>query len=382
MSKKEPIYLDYQSSTPTDPKVLDKMIPYFCSEYGNPHSSEHVLGWRGAQVLESARQNIANLVGANPNEVIFTSGATESNNLAVLGLGLGNTNIHRRRILISSIDHKCGLSASRHLQQHYGFELEYLPVDSQGLIDLDYLEKSLADDVLFVSVIAVNNEIGTIQDIQTISSLCRKHGTTFHTDAAQAPTAMVLGELGEHADLISLSAHKMYGPKGIGALVVATHLQTKMAPQIHGGGQQGNLRSGTVPVPLAVGFSEAAKLLSVKEMNSVRGLRDQLMSILSENLDVVCNGVMGERRHPGNLNLQFVGTDGSDILMRLQPRVCASTGSACTSGQIEPSHVLSAIGLSQEQANASIRISLGRFTTAEEITDAAQVIEIAVKSVI
>ena len=346
------IYLDHQATTPVDTRVLAAMNPYFVESFGNPHSSDHSLGWESANAVEKAAASVARLVGADADEIILTSGATESNNLALLGLGRRAAEGRRRRILVSAIEHKCVLAAARVLQEQLGFTVELLPVDSEGFVKVAALEEALDDDVLAVSVMAVNNEIGTIQDIGRISELVRSYGAVFHCDAAQAPLAMNMEAMASQTDMLSLSAHKMYGPKGIGAIHIARELQGQIEPLIYGGGQQNGLRSGTVPVPLCVGMGAAADIFAAADAEEKRAQlcrrRDTFIAMLMRlPWPIALNGPQGQARHPGNANIRFAGFSAYDILSALQPHLAASTGSACTSGIPEPSHVLRAIGLSQ-----------------------------------
>ena len=355
------------------------MFPYFAEEFGNPHSSDHVVGWRAAGALEEATDRIAHLIGADSDEIFFTSGATESNNLALLGLGRRSISGNRHRILVSSIEHKCVLAVSRILREHLGYTVEQLPVDTEGRLIIRDLEKAMDENVLIVSVMAVNNEIGTIQDIQSISTVVRKHGAMFHSDAAQAPGAIDLGTIARTVDFLSLSGHKMCGPKGIGALFVRRDLQDQIEPLIYGGGQQRNLRSGTVPVALCVGMGAAAAILgrgpAIRDRESLRHRRDRFVdSLLRLPWRVVVNGPRSAERHPGNANVRFDGFSAHEILGALQPRVAASTGSACTSGIPEPSHVLKAIGLTSSESEASIRFSLGIQTSDNDIDRATSLI--------
>ena len=372
------IYADYQATTPVDPRVLEKMAPYWNELFGNPHSSDHVVGWRSAEVVQDAASSVGALIGADPDEIVFTSGATEANNLALLGLAR-RAPPERRRILVSAIEHKCVLAAARSLEEREGFIVETIPVDGEGFVDLGALAAMVDETVLVASVMAVNNEIGTIQDLPRIVTLLRGHDVLFHCDAAQAPCAMDVGDLALHADLISLSGHKGYGPQGIGALYIRRDIQERVEPIIYGGGQQGGLRSGTVPVPLCVGMAAAAEIVGsaegVGERARIGRQRDSFVeAVKGSRHPVAVNGPMGYLRHPGNANLRFDGLAAQDILGALQPRVAASTGAACTSGIPEPSHVLRALGLSAEQADSSIRLSFGRFTTDAEIERAAHLV--------
>ena len=298
----------------------------------------------------------------------------------MLGVGRGAVGGARRRVLLSAIEHKCVLAAGRVLRERYGFAVEVIPVDGAGSVDLAWLEKALGEDVLMVSAMAVNNEIGVMQDIAAIAKLARGCGALFHCDAAQAPLAQDTRALARHADMLSLSAHKMYGPKGIGAAYIAREVQPRLEPLIHGGGQQNNLRAGTVPVPLCVGMAAAADLLggrdgAVKRAAMAR-VRDRFIAKLRGlPYPIAINGPPGRARHPGNANIQFPGFFAQDMLGALQPHLAASTGSACASGAIEPSHVLRAIGLHSEAAYSSIRFSLGFATTEEDIDEAARLVE-------
>ena len=372
------IYADYQATTPVDPRIVTKMAPYWGESFGNPHSSDHVIGWQADKAVREAASSIAALIGADPDEIIFTSGATEANNLALLGLARRAPD-GRRRILVSAIEHKCVLAAARALSEREGFMVETVPVDGEGFVDFSALEKRLDRSVLVVSVMAVNNEIGTIQDVSQIAQLLVPHGIPFHCDAAQASCAMDVSDLAAHAGLLSLSSHKMYGPLGIGVLYIRRDLQDRIEPLIYGGGQQDGLRSGTVPVPLCVGMAAAAKFLAgceaVKERERVGRQRDMFVHLLKGGrFPVAVNGSVVEHRHPGNANIRFDGFNAQDILESLQPRMAASTGSACASGIPEPSHVLRSLGLTATQSDASIRFSFGRFTTDDDIEVSARLV--------
>lgn len=377
------IYADYQATTPVDPRVLERMAPLWREEFGNPHSSDHVMGWRAAECVHESAASVGGLIGADPDEVVFTSGATESNNLALLGLAR-RAPAGRRRILVSAIEHKCVLSAARALEGREGFTVEAIPVDPQGFVRLDALEAMLDETVLAASIMAVNNEIGTIQDIATVARLLQPYGIVFHCDAAQAPCAMDIGNLASRAHLVSLSSHKMYGPKGIGALYVRRELHDRIEPIFHGGGQQGGLRSGTVPVPLCAGMAAAADVLrteeGARERQRVMALRDSfLRSLRGGSYPIVLNGPQDGNRHPGNANVQFRGVAAEDLLGSLQPRLAASTGAACTSGIPEPSHVLREIGLSVTEAGSSIRFSFGRYSTRDDAEGAGELVRAALR---
>ena len=356
------------------------MIPYFTDSFANPHSSDHSLGWESSHAVEDAAARVARLIGADAEEITFTSGATESNNMALLGLGRRAADGNRRRMLISAIEHKCVLAVGRVLQEQYGFTVELMPVDREGFVELSALEDALNDDVLAVSVMAVNNEIGTIQDIKKISEMVRSHGAVFHCDAAQAPVAINMESLSEYADMLSLSSHKMCGPKGIGIIYISRELQDKIEPLIYGGGQQNGLRSGTVPVPLCVGMGAAADMLAGNDTGAKRAQLRRRRDAFVEGLNrlawpVAMNGPEGQSRHPGNANVRFAGFSSHDILSALQPHLAASTGSACSSGIPEPSHVLRAIGLNGNEAESSVRFSLGFDTSEEDIKEAVDLID-------
>lgn len=373
------LYFDHQATTPIDSRVLAEMEPYLGNSFGNPHSADHCLGWEAAQAVEDSMDRVARLIGADADEIIFTSGATESNNMSLLGLARRAAESKRNRILVSSIEHKCVLAVGRVLEEQYGYTVEKIPVDREGFIELSTLEKMIDDNVLAVSILAVNNEIGTIQDVEKISACVRKHGAVFHCDAAQAPIAVSTTSLAMHSDIITLSGHKMYGPKGIGVIFVTRDLQDRLEPLIYGGGQQNSLRSGTVPVPLCVGMGAAADLLTGEEIGAkrteLRRRRDSFVTRIRESgWPVSVNGPSGTLRHPGNANICFTGFSAHDILGALQPRLAASTGSACTSGIPEPSHVLHATGLKPDDAEASVRFSLGFQTTDEEVEEAVNLV--------
>ena len=372
------IYADYQATTPVDPRVVECMAPYWNDAFGNPHSSDHVVGWRADKAVKEAAESVAGLIGADADEIVFTSGATEANNLALFGLAR-RAPPGRNRILVSAIEHKCVLAAARALAAREGFVVETIPVDGEGFVDPVEVERRLADDVLMVSVMAVNNEIGAIQDTRRLGAILAARRIPLHCDAAQAPCAMDMSDLATHADLISLSGHKIYGPQGIGALYICRDLQSRIEPLFHGGGQQNGLRSGTSPLPLCVGLGAAAALLrgpeAVKERKRVAQQRDRFVALLrSDNWPASINGPIGGRRHPGNANIRFEGSDARDLLGALQPRLAASTGAACSSGIPEPSHVLAALGLPAPARDASIRFSFGRFTTDDAIEGAASLV--------
>ena len=374
------IYLDHQATTPVDVRVLSALAPYFDESFGNPHSVDHSIGWKAARAVDEAADRVARLIGADTDEIVFTAGATEANNLALLGLGERASGGKRQRILISAVEHKCVLAVSRILHERLGYRVESLRVDSAGFVDVQALEDTLADDVLVVSIMAVNNEIGTIQDIPGLSKIARKHGALFHCDAAQAPCAIDLKQISQVVDLLSLSGHKMYAPQGIGALFVRRDLQSRIEPLVYGGGQQRELRSGTVPVALCAGMAAAAALLDASaaedERTQIRRRKDAFVQeLISLPWPVFLNGPESAQRHPSNANMRFDNFNAHDILGTLQPSVAASTGSACTSGIPEPSHVLRAIGLSRDEAESSIRFSIGRRTTDADLEEAVALVD-------
>src|SRR5690554_114000 len=376
MRVSESIYLDYQATTPVDGRVFEVMQPYFAESFGNPHSTNHLLGWRSLQAVDDARRKVADLIGALDDEVFFTSGATEANNHVMFGV-MSASDSGRQKVLISSIEHKCVKEAAYQFASHFGCRVEEIPVLRSGLIDLAAYEEMLSDDVLLVSIMAVNNEIGAVQDIPTLAGMARRVGALFHCDAAQAPEAIDVDVVAMDVDFLSLSSHKIYGPKGIGCLYVEASLIEGFPAFIYGGGQQGGMRAGTLPTPLCVGFGEAASILS-GERKANRGELKALSDLFLQKLDSlgVLFSLNGEatQRHPGNLNICFHGVNADSLLNTLQPLVCASTGSACNSGFIESSYVLRAIGLSPEEASSSIRFSVGRFSTSEQVTEAVELI--------
>jgi len=363
-----PIYLDMQATTPVDPRVLDAMMPYFTNIYGNPHSRTHAYGWESEKAVEDARAHIAALIGADPKEIIFTSGATESNNMSIKGAArfLKRGGI-KKHIITSQTEHKCVLDSCRHLQDE-GFKITYLPVQNNGLIDLAQLEDAIRHDTALVSIMAVNNEIGVIQPMAEIGALCRKKKVYFHTDAAQAVGKIPLDVNAMNIDLMSISSHKIYGPKGIGACYVRRRPRVRLEPLISGGGQERGLRSGTLAPPLAVGFGEACRIAKEEmdyDTKRVKYLSDRLLKGLLAMEHTAQNGD-SEKFYPGCVNVSFAYVEGESLLMALKD-IALSSGSACTSASLEPSYVLRALGNSDESAHSSIRFGIGRFTTEEEI---------------
>lgn len=370
------IYLDYQSSTPVDPLVRDAMLPYFTDSFGNPHAASHRLGWESAEAVRQSKDSLAALIGALPEEILFTSGATEANNHAIFGVVTGNQT-ERKTIIVSAMEHKCVHEAAHFYGSQFACEVKVVPVLSSGQIDLAAYKSMLNKNVLLVSIMAVNNEVGTIQDIRKLAALAHDVGALFHCDAAQAPEAIEIDVAGLDVDLLSLSAHKIYGPKGIGALFIEQSLHSNMPALIRGGGQQEGLRSGTLPVQLCVGFGVAASITKNKGREyraRTRALSGRFIESLErKGANFIVNGPL-DNRHPGNLNIRFPGINGDSLLAMLQKGICASTGSACNSGLIESSYVLRAMGLTPQEASESVRISIGRFSDEEQIDDAATMI--------
>ncbi len=377
---KNPIYLDYHATTPLDPVVTEAMRPWWEEKFGNPHSGSHWFGWQAHEAVEVARENVAGLIGADVGEIVFTSGATEANNIALLGASRAVAG-RRNQIFVSAIEHRSVAETAMALGST-GWQIEEIPVDKNGLVRLDVLETMLGDRTALVSIMAVNNEIGIIQPIEQIGHLCHDVGAWFHCDAAQAPAAMSIDILASQIDLLSLSSHKIYGPKGIGALYVDSYVLSQLQPVSYGGGQEQGIRSGTLPTPLCVGFGIASTLMSERQSADfarILRLRAQLWEGIESLVPcAVLNGSL-ECRHPGNLNVCFKGHDASAVLGSLQPTLAASTGSTCSTGAPEPSHVLTAIGLSLQEAKSSIRFCIGRFTSEEEIERAIRLLEEAFK---
>ncbi|MGV7207078.1 IscS subfamily cysteine desulfurase [Oxalobacteraceae bacterium A2-2] len=363
---KQPIYLDYAATTPVDPRVAEKMIPYLCERYGNPASRSHSYGWDADQAVEQAREQVAALVGADPRDIVWTSGATESNNLAIKGAA-DFLRAKGRHLVTVKTEHKAVLDTMRELERQ-GHEVSYLDVGADGLLDLDAFRAALRPDTILASVMYVNNEIGVIQDIQALGAICRAAGVLLHVDAAQATGKVAIDLARLPVDLMSFSAHKTYGPKGIGALYVRRKPRVRLHAQMHGGGHERGMRSGTLPTHQIVGMGaayELARLHMGAENERIRLLRDRLLDGLSATEQTFVNGNL-ERRVPHNLNMSFNFVEGESLLMAIKD-IAVSSGSACTSASLEPSYVLRALGLSDELAHSSIRFSIGRYTTAEDI---------------
>ncbi len=381
MRPNRPIYLDNQATTPCDPRVVSAMLPWFTERFGNPHSAEHGMGQDAAAAVEEARAHVAALIGAEPREVVLTSGATEANNIAIKGaarfaLRQGDP---RRRVVTVATEHKCVLESVADLADE-GLEPLVLPVRPDGLLDADDLHAALAVPTLLVSVMSVNNETGVIQDIAALAAMARAAGALFHTDAAQAVGKVPLDVHAQGIDLLSLSGHKLYGPKGVGALYVRRRPRVRLQPLFSGGGQERGLRSGTLPTPLVVGLGEACRL-AAQEMGAdaerLATLRDRLLAGLRRGLPGLSVNGSWDHRIPGNLNLTFPVPTLS--VLRATPELCASTGSACSSTEVEPSYVLRAMGLSDAAAARTLRLGLGRFTSAAEVDYAADALIAAVQ---
>lgn len=369
-----PIYLDYQATTPCDPRVLEAMLPYFCEKFGNPHSRNHLYGWETEEAVENARENVAHLIQAISKEIIFTSGATESNNLALKGV-MKFYGAEKPHIVTIPTEHKCVLNTCRELEQE-GYRVTYLKVQPNGLIDLAELARAITPETAIVSIMAANNEIGVIQPLAEIGKLCREKGVLFHTDAAQAVGKIPLDVEAMHIDLLSISGHKIYGPKGIGALYVRRKPRVRLHALISGGGQERGMRSGTLSPALCVGLGEACAIAE-KEMGAenerLLGLRERLyQGITSQLEEVYLNGDL-THRIAGNLNLSFAHVEGEGLMMGIKD-LAVSSGSACTSASLEPSYVLRALGVNEEMAHTSLRLGLGRYTTTEDVDRAITII--------
>lgn len=373
-----PIFMDHHSTTPVDPRVLERMLPYFTHDFGNAASRSHAYGWKAEEAVEVARGQVAALLGATAHDIVLTSGATESNNLAILGVAQAYA--HKgKHIVTQATEHKAVLDVCSALEKQ-GYRITYVPVDREGMVDPEAIGAALCPDTILVSVMAVNNEVGTVQPMEAIGTLCHHAGVIFHSDMAQATTCMPIDVARMRIDVASLSAHKMYGPKGVGALYVRRRdPRVVLQPQLFGGGHERGIRPGTLNVPGIVGMGEAARILTqegAEERLRVLQLRDQLyhgiVGALGERVQVNGPGDMvWSRRHPGNLNLSFAGVDGETLLLALAAQVAVSSGSACTSATRQPSHVLRAMGVRAEMAHRSIRFGLGRTTTEDNVSRVA-----------
>jgi len=369
-----PIYLDHHATTPTDPRALEAMLPFFSEHFGNPHSIQHVVGRRAAEAVEVAREQVATLIGADPREVVFTSGATESNNIAVKGAAwFAREHQGKDHIVTAVSEHKCVLESCARLERQ-GFRVTYLPVDRNCQVDLDGLAAAIEDKTILVSLMAAQNEVGSLAPIEAIGALTRERGVLFHTDAAQAAGKMPLDVTAANIDLMSISGHKIYGPKGVGVLYVRRRPRVRLEPLFDGGGQERGVRSGTVAPALVVGIGEACAIAGAAmadENTRLQTLRTRMWARIEKALpDAMLNGDL-ECRLAGNLNMSFPDTDGTALIEALSEDVCVSSGSACTSGSVEPSYVLRAMGLSDAAAGSSLRIGIGRATTEHEVDTAA-----------
>jgi cysteine desulfurase len=377
---KLPIYMDNHATTPMDPRVLEAMLPYFTEHFGNAASRNHAFGWQAEEAVEKSRKQIADLIGANAKEIVFTSGATESNNLAIKGVA----EMYAERgnhIITAATEHKAVLDTTKKLEKH-GYRITYLPVQQDGLIDLDMLRDAITDKTILVSIMYANNEIGVIQPIREIGRICKERGVLFHTDATQAVGKIPVNVLADNIDLMSLTGHKMYGPKGIGALYVRRKSpRVQLTAQMDGGGHERGMRSGTLNVPGIVGLGKACELCKnemAEESKRLAYLRDKLKDRLLAELDeVFINGSM-EHRLPHNLNISFAYVEGESLLMGIND-VAVSSGSACTSATLEPSYVLKALGAGDDIAHSSIRFGIGRFNTEEEVDYVAEKVISVVK---
>jgi cysteine desulfurase len=362
-----PLYLDAQATTPMDPRVLDAMLPFLIAKFGNPHSRTHAYGWESERAAETARKQVAGLIGADPREIVFTSGATESNNIAVKGVAhfYGEKKKH---VITSQTEHKCVLDSCRSLEME-GFKVTYLPVQTNGIVDLKVLEDAITPQTSLVSIMAVNNEIGVRQDLEKIGQLCRSRKVFFHTDAAQAVGKVPIDVNKLNIDLMSISGHKLYGPKGVGALYVRRRPRVRLVPLQSGGGQERGLRSGTVPTPLVVGLGAACELAAQEleyDHQWVSYLAKRLIDRINASVTHVIRNGDPVHTYPGCVNLSFAYVEGESLLMALKD-VALSSGSACTSASLEPSYVLRAIGSNEDLAHSSIRFGLGRFTMEQEV---------------
>lgn len=369
-----PVYLDYSATTPVDPRVVDKMVPWLYEQFGNPASRSHSFGWDAEAAVEQARVDVASLVNADPREIVWTSGATESNNLAIKGAATFYVE-RGKHIITVKTEHKAVLDPCRELERQ-GYEVTYLDVQENGLVDIDVLKAAIRPDTVLVSVMFVNNEIGVIQDVETIGELCRERGIIFHVDAAQATGKVVIDLQHLKVDLMSFCAHKTYGPKGIGALYVRRKPRIRIESQMHGGGHERGFRSGTLATHQIVGMGEAFKLAKAEmatENERVRMLRDRMWAGMSSMEEVYLNGDL-EQRVPHNLNISFNYVEGESLIMAVK-ELAVSSGSACTSASLEPSYVLRALGRNDELAHSSIRFTIGRFTTEQDVDFAVQLLK-------
>jgi len=373
------IYLDHQATTPTHPFVIDAMQRLWRDDFGNPHSSEHIVGWNASSKVEKSKQLIADILLCEADEIVFYSGATEANNHAIFSLSnLSKALPDRQQVIISSIEHKCVIEAAQFWAENFNLHVEMVGVNKDGHVDLEDLKKLLEVPTLFCSIMSVNNEVGTVQDISKLSQILRGKGVFFHSDCAQALKAIDGNSIAEFVDIATFSGHKIGGPQGIGCAFISGNLQSEIVPLTLGGGQQNGLRSGTLPLPLVVGLAKAFELFRDDEKpiftrQNLANMRDVFWTELQKGIpDIQLNGPDLQFRHPGNLNIYFPGVRASDLLMMLQPKLCASSGSACSSGSIEPSYVLQALYGDPVRAQSSIRLSIDQSTTDEDLRDAVE----------
>jgi cysteine desulfurase len=369
-----PIYLDYSATTPVDPRVAQKMIPYLTEFFGNPASRSHAFGWKAEEAVEEARGHVAALINADPKEIVWTSGATEGNNLAIKGAAQFYKT-KGKHLITQKTEHKAVLDTFRELERQ-GFEATYLDVEPNGLVSVEKLKQAIRPDTILVSIMMVNNEIGVIQPVWEIAELCKQKGIIFHCDAVQGAGRVTIDMATLKADLLTITAHKMYGPKGIGALYVRRKPRVRIEAQIHGGGHERGFRSGTLATHQIVGFGEAARLAKAEmaqDNERVRMLRDRLWAQVKDVEEVYLNGDL-EKRIPHNLNVSFNFVEGESLIMAVKD-LAVSSGSACTSASLEPSYVLRALGRSDELAHSSVRITIGRFTTEEQVDYAADLLK-------
>jgi cysteine desulfurase len=375
MSLKLPVYLDYQSTTPMDPRVIDIVSEEMRENFGNPHSRNHIFGWKAEETCEIARERIAGVIGADSKDIVFTSGATESNNLALQGVA-SFYGEKKKHIITTVIEHKCIINACKFLEGR-GFRVTYLPVQKDGILDLELLKSAITNETLLVSIMAVNNEIGVIQNLKEIGKITREKGVFFHTDAAQGFGKIPLDVDEMNIDLMSISAHKIYGPKGIGALYVRRKPRVRLLSLFQGGGQERGFRSGTLPTPFVAGFGLAAEISNIEmesENKKLLGFFDKFYKELIENGEQIFLNGSREHRIPGNFNASFAFIEGESMIMAIKD-LAVSSGSACTSASLEPSYVIRALGVTEDLAHTSIRIGFGRFTTEEEVDFAIKTIK-------
>ncbi len=367
---KKPVYLDYQSTTPIDPRVIAVITKSFQEDYGNPHSRTHSFGWKAEEVIENARNQVAEVIKADSREIFFTSGATESNNIAIKGVAKFYES-QKKHIITVATEHKCVINSCRDLEQE-GFRVTFLPVKNDGLIDITTLKEAICEDTVLISVMAINNEIGTIQPLAEIGKLCKEKNIFFHTDAAQAFGKIPLDVEALNIDLMSISAHKIYGPKGVGALYIRRKPRVRIRPLFSGGGQERGIRSGTAPTSIIAGFGEASRIANLemtKDYEHIKKLSHKFFNGIMEEKSIYLNGPALEKeneRYIGNINLSFAGIEGESMIMAIKD-LAVSSGSACTSSSLEPSYVLHSLGVAEELSHTSIRFGIGRFTTEEEV---------------